>query len=124
MEIVYDFFLQNKLSIKSLSTIATIDIKKKEEAFLYLSSQLNIPLITYSREELNECFEANKDLSSSPFVKKKVGVKGVCEPAAILGANNNKLLINKTIKEGVTLALAVIKPYFITTDDYSWFTMG
>jgi len=45
----------------------------------------------------------------------------VCEPAAILGANNNQLLVNKTKFAGLTLAVGIKKDYQFSLQKDSWF---
>ena len=55
----------------------------------------------YSAEQLNG---VPGDFTPSAFVRSVTGVDNVCERAALLGAET--LIIKKTAKDGVTVALA------------------
>jgi cobalamin biosynthesis protein CbiG len=44
---------QRHLAIQSVKALGSIDVKHDEAAFIDLSSQLNIPFITYTADELN-----------------------------------------------------------------------
>ncbi|KJS23407.1 MAG: hypothetical protein VR72_00870 [Clostridiaceae bacterium BRH_c20a] len=124
LTIVDDFLNEQKLSSKSLATIATIDLKSNEGALIALQTKLKIPLITYSKDELNRCIEGNGEVfSSSQFVKQTVGAACVCEPAALLAVEKGKILVKKTIYEGVTLAVAVKEPFFVPEKNNLWFNM-
>ncbi|MFZ5943611.1 MAG: cobalt-precorrin 5A hydrolase [Bacillota bacterium] len=118
--VVEKFLNENDLSIKSLGALATIDIKKEEKAILDLAQLLKIPLFVYSKEELNSCYEKFPFLKKSQFVYRTVNTLGVCEPAALLAAQNHTLLINKTSIEGVTLAVAEIKVLSLAKE-FCWF---
>ncbi len=45
----------------------------------------------------------------SKIVEKHLGVKSVCEAAAILSANHGKLILPKKKNKDVTIAVAIIK---------------
>ncbi|MBN2165199.1 MAG: precorrin-4 C(11)-methyltransferase [Marinilabiliaceae bacterium] len=85
------FFINNRLSIKSLSALSTITLKKNEYAFLELSNSLNIPLNCYSDEILS----AYKVPNPSEKVKTVSGSYGVAEAAA-MHSSGNHLYIEKT----------------------------
>ncbi|KJS87897.1 MAG: hypothetical protein JM58_02730 [Peptococcaceae bacterium BICA1-8] len=123
LTIVDNFLTEQKLSSKSLATIATIDLKKNEDAVIALQAKLNIPLTTYSKDELNGCIEDNKAISNSLFVKQTVGAACVCEPAALLAVGKGKILVKKTIYEGVTLAVAAKEPFLVNEKNNFWFNM-
>ena len=61
------------------------------------------PIRFYSAEELNA---VEGDFTPSAFVAKTVGVDNVCERAAVLDSGGGKLLLRKTGRNGVTLAIA------------------
>jgi len=124
LAIVDNFLDEQKLSRKSFASIATIDIKSGEDAIIALQTHLNIPLITYPQEKLNKCIEeSNEEISNSEFVKKTVGAACVCEPAALLAAKEGKILVKKTIYEGVALAVAVEDPLIVLDKNNIWFNM-
>ncbi|MDM8541386.1 cobalt-precorrin 5A hydrolase [Desulfococcaceae bacterium HSG9] len=94
-----------KLSQMSLKCLASIDVKADEKGLLALAEELNRPLVFFNREELN----AVKTIENpSAVVEKYVGVKSVCEAAAILGANQGQLIAPKQKTPNVTVAIARI----------------
>lgn len=86
-----------------IKALASIDIKKNEAGIKYAAKYYGVPLQIISRgaiEELEGVFE------ESEFVKKTVGVGGVCEPAAIIASNRGKVIIPKRKIKSVTVAVA------------------
>lgn len=87
--------------IKRIREVATIDRKAQEPCILKLCETLEVPLKTYTAEQLSE---VPGSFSASEFVEKTVGVGNVCERSAALGGNT--LIIGKTAANGVTVAAA------------------
>jgi len=100
-----DIFKKFRLSIKSLTCIATIDLKKDEPGLLKLGKELQIPVQFYNKEQLNSVKHIK---TPSAMVKKHIGVNSVCEAAAILATNQGKLIVNKHKKGNATVAVARI----------------
>lgn len=115
-----DFLAVNKLSINSIGKIATISLKGKEKAILKLAEKLKCQLVTYSKNEIANCFQQYSYLKTSKFVQEKVEVPGVCEPAALLASSNHQLLVPKSKYQGITFSVAVLKDYNIK-NSFSWF---
>lgn len=80
------------LSPKSVKAIATIDLKKDEPAFLGLAERFGWPLQIYAAEELDAVPGIE---NPSATVKRHVGSRGVAEPAALLAAGAQSLLVPK-----------------------------
>lgn len=95
------FLRDNGVSILSLRALATIDIKKDEEAFTYFCEKYKLPLLTYNAEALNA---VKGTFAHSDFVERTVGTGNVCERAAVCAGA--RLLVGKTPMEGMTFALA------------------
>jgi cobalt-precorrin 5A hydrolase len=83
--------------------VATIDLKKEEQAILDFCRKYQIPLRTFSQEELSK---VEGDFTASDFVKQVTGVDNVCERSAVLGSGG-KLIQKKKAAGGITLAIAV-----------------
>ena len=83
----------------------TIDVKEDEEFCAMLVDDLGEELVYYSAEQLAKVEVPNP----SKTVEKHVGTPSVCEAAAILGANNGKLIVPKVKGRNWTAALAI--PY-------------
>lgn len=83
--------------------LASIDVKKNETGLLKFARKHNLEISFYSKDEL-----ADMPLPSgfSSFVMGKVGVGGVCEPAALKSAGTKKIWIKKQKIGRVTVAMA------------------
>lgn len=92
------------LSPAGLKTLASVSAKRPEEGLWAAAKILGAGMVFYSPQELL----AGKDrFSQSNFVKEKVGVGAVCEPAAWLAAGRPPaLLVPKTVCGRVTVAVA------------------
>ena len=91
--------------------VASVDLKKKERGLVEFAQRHNVPLRTFSAEQLKE---AQGEFSRSEFVLGTVGVDNVCERAAALCAGRNAVLfVKKTIGEGATFAAAMKKDFVI-----------
>ncbi len=102
-ELVFKTFDKYGLSVKSLCAVSTIDIKKDEPGLIMFAKSLGLPLLIFSRKELKRV----KNIKNpSETVKKHIGVESVCEAAAILGAENGKLVVPKNKSKNVTCAAA------------------
>ena len=85
----------------------TIDVKEDEEFCAMLEDEYNEELVFYTAEELAKVDVPNP----SKTVEKHVGTPSVCEAAAILGANNGKLIVPKVKGKNWTAALAIDYKY-------------
>ena len=103
-QFVNTFYTDEELE-KNLYAIASIDVKEKEIGLLKLAQFYSVDFLTYTADELKQ---VAGDFNESEFVNEQVGVGNVCERAALLAAAPNpKLVINKTAKNGMTLAAAI-----------------
>lgn len=92
----------------SLLAVATIDLKKDEEGLLEFCAQRDLPLKTFTADQL---LAVEGDFSSSDFVRSVTGVDNVCERGAILAGKAYgppELILKKRSGEGVTVAIAKI----------------
>ena len=85
----------------------TIDVKQNEEFCAMLVDDLGEELVFYTADELAKVEVPNP----SKTVEKHVGTPSVCEAAAILGANNGKLIVPKVKGRNWTAALAIDYKY-------------
>ena len=98
-------FQAQGVSVNSLSKIVSVDLKADESGLLALARTLNVPIEFYTRDELDQVKTVP---NPSSLVNKHIGVKSVCEAAAMLATGRTCLIIPKTASRTVTLALAVI----------------
>ena len=94
---------QAGISPLAVREAATIDVKAHEEGLLAFCRARNIPLATYSAEELSQ---VEGSVSPSDFVRATVGVDNVCERAAL--ADGGKLIFPKLAHGGVTVAFSKV----------------
>ena len=94
---------QAGISPSAVRKAATIDVKAHEEGLLAFCRARNIPLATYSADELSQ---VDGSVSPSDFVRATVGVDNVCERAAL--ADGGKLIFPKLAHSGVTVAFSKV----------------
>jgi len=99
-DFVNDIFRLEGLDIRAVKSIGSIDIKRDEDAVKNLANRLNVPFLTFTKDELNS---VSGDFFESEFVRKTVGVGNVCERAVCIQCNN--LIVKKTAREGMTVAI-------------------
>ncbi|KJR96360.1 MAG: hypothetical protein VR68_14590 [Peptococcaceae bacterium BRH_c4a] len=92
-------------SLQCVKSIATIVNKTSEEGLVKASREMGVPLRGFGPGEINSVMEVH-GLAKSEFVMLKMGVGGVCEPAAMLACRKGRLLAPKIKNSGITVALA------------------
>jgi cobalt-precorrin 5A hydrolase len=83
-----------QLSARSVRAIATIDLKSDEPALLAIAQRQRWPLEVFSAAQLDAVVAIE---TPSEVVKRHVGTRGVAEPAALLAAGAQALLVSKQI---------------------------
>lgn len=94
----------NNLALASVAGLASIDKKKHELGLHQAARELGVPLCFFDTEEIKALAAPYQ---ASDFVYNTMGVGGVCEPAAMLAAGSNRLLVPRRKREGVTVAVAL-----------------
>jgi len=100
LKAIYHVFELNNLSIKSIGSISTIDIKKDEQGLVEACKYLGCSFYTFSEEQIRSVQDS---FLGSPFVEDMVGVTGVCEPCAYL--TSGEVIVSKTSLNGVTVSV-------------------
>jgi cobalt-precorrin 5A hydrolase len=95
----------------AIKKIVSVDIKQDEPGILSAARYFGAKTEFFPASRLKEVIAAG-DFARSQFVNKSIGVEGVCEPAAMLGGVNPKLLLKKRIFPKVAIAIA--------EDKYLW----
>ena len=93
-----------KIDKRCVVNVASVDLKKDEQGLLAFAEKCKWQTKFYTAAELEE---VQGDFTPSAFVESVVGVSNVCERSAVLASKGGKLLLNKTILNGVTLAIAI-----------------
>lgn len=89
------------LSIKSIRSVGTIEVKKDEEGIIQASEYLGLPLRIFTIEEIKKVEEG---FSKSQFVKDTVGVYSVSGPVAFL--QGGQMISEKSKHEGITISIS------------------
>ncbi|OKH54795.1 cobalamin biosynthesis protein CbiG [Calothrix sp. HK-06] len=102
-------FQQNNLFESAITGVATINTKANETGLIEYCSALNLPLVFFSTEQLQNIYVPNP----SQIVASKVQTLSVAEAAAMIAASVDTLYVSKQIirsvqnlKGTVTLAVA------------------
>jgi cobalt-precorrin 5A hydrolase len=108
-----ELLARHGLSPRAVRDLATIDKKRDEPALVELSTRFGWPLRTYTAEQLDAVPGIE---NPSEAVKRHVGTRGVAEPAALLAAGAERLVVPKqTYTEpgaGRSMTLAVARRTF------------
>lgn len=95
---------ENNIDINAVEKITSIDFKNQECGLLETAKKYNLPIEFYSAEQLRQ---VAGEFTQSDFVKSITGVDNVCERSACLGACSTNILVYKTVKNSVTIAIAL-----------------
>jgi cobalt-precorrin 5A hydrolase len=83
--------------------IASADIKADEPGLITAGEALDIPIRFIPAAEIRE---SSRAFSHSDFVKEKVNLPAVAEPAALLAGRRTRFILRKRTYNGITIALA------------------
>ncbi|MDO5675415.1 MAG: cobalamin biosynthesis protein [bacterium] len=108
-EAVQETLARHNLARRSVTRLASIDLKADEEGLLAFAAGAELPLDFFSKEALNQV----EAVQYSEAVFRATGAKGVAEPAALLAAGQQaRLLVPKEKYADVTVAVACMAwPY-------------
>jgi cobalt-precorrin 5A hydrolase len=92
--------------LERVDRVATVSIKKESKSMISAAKRLGLKLEFIDLDVLARL--RHPDLSAdSEIVKRNIGVGGVCERAALIKAGEkSRLILKKTILNGVTVAIA------------------
>ena len=99
-----EILMEKGICFSSISTVASIDLKKDEEGLLEFSRDEGLKFVTFTAKELAM---AQGEFPRSEFVSKVTGVDNVCQRAAVIAGPDGEVLIEKTAREGVTISVAI-----------------
>lgn len=104
-ELIRATFAEHALSESSVRCLATIDLKRDEPGLNVLAARRDWSVRYFTADELRGVGTLS---APSQEVLRAVGVPGVCEPAALLAANAEALVVSKVKSPRVTVAVARI----------------
>ena len=92
----------HRLSELAVRNLASIDLKADEAGLLAFAESRKLRIDFYNKDQLNGV----AGVSRSDTVLRATGAQGVAEPAALLSAGSDKLLVRKMKWKDVTIAVA------------------
>jgi cobalt-precorrin 5A hydrolase len=101
---VKDVLKKENISMNSIRSVASIDLKSDEKGLLEFSEDIKVTPKFFSSDALSLLPDIG--FTPSERVKRVTGVDNVCERAAVAASINGELVIKKISGEGVTLAVA------------------
>ncbi|WP_186064122.1 cobalamin biosynthesis protein [Burkholderia gladioli] len=93
------------LALTDIARVATLDAKAAEPGLVACCARHGWPLVAIAREAIAPDAPGDRTAPSSAAFA-RFGVEGVCEPCALAAAPHGRLLVPKTIVDGVTVAIA------------------
>ena len=107
-EVVGSVFESAGLSLRSISALASIDLKKDEKGLIAFARDNGFEIEFYGKDELNRTAEEH-NIKGSAAVQAATGAVAVAEPAALLAAKRISgkfsVIIPKEKRGNVTLAI-------------------
>jgi len=95
-----------KIPPSRINFFATADVKANEKGILINAEYYNKQIKIINMDDIKN-FQ-DESCSESDFVMKQFGVKGVCEPSALIAnGTNSRLIFKKTAYNGVTIAVSI-----------------
>jgi len=95
-----------KIPPSRINFFATADVKSNEKGILINAEYYNKQIKIINMDDIKN-FQ-DESCSESDFVMKQFGVKGVCEPSALIAnGTNSRLIFKKTAYNGVTIAVSI-----------------
>ncbi len=102
LKAVEDACKEAGISTLSLGSLATIPLKADEPGMVEAAKHLGVPFLIIDEERVAGC---EGDFRGSEFVEAVTGGKAVASPCALLSAEEPELLLDKFIREGVTVSV-------------------
>ncbi len=92
-----------EVAVEDIRLLASADVKRNEPGLLEAARRMNIPLRFIASDTIRN---STRQFAKSEFVKEKVGLPAVAEPAALLAGRRTQLLLPRQTYGGITVALA------------------
>ncbi len=102
-DLLVETLATHRLAILSLRALATVDLKADEPGLLALAEFLKVPLTVFTRDRLRAVGQVP---TPSAMVENHIGVKSVCEAAALLATHRGRLIVPKQKTANATVAVA------------------
>lgn len=103
VEAVRSACAQAGVDVGDVRLLASADIKSDEPGLLAAAEELGLPIRFIASDDIRSSL---RSFEHSDFVKEKVDLPAVAEPAALLAGRRTSLILPKTAFNGITVAIA------------------
>jgi len=103
-ELILPQLAKMKISMQAIREVCSVNLKKDEQGLLAFADKYSLPIRFF---DVSELARQKGTFTPSALVQKVVGVDNVCERAAV-AASKGKIILPKTSKNGVTMAIAQV----------------
>lgn len=100
---VHRILEENNLDKRAVKIVASVEVKKHEQAIIKISEDLNSVFKTFSIEEIKA---VQHKYQGSDFVEKTLGIRAVAAPVVELAGG--KIILEKIAEKGMTLCIGEI----------------
>ncbi|WP_420267032.1 precorrin-6A reductase [Candidatus Magnetominusculus dajiuhuensis] len=94
------------ITTDNLRCLASAWVKRDEQGLLAAAAALHLYVRFIPKWMIDMYYERNTAAVKSDMVFKSIGVYGVAEPSAALSGSSSRLVLPKTIFDGITVAIA------------------
>ena len=94
---------ESGIALDEVRLLASVDIKADESGLLEAAEALDLPIRFIPAEEIRA---SSREFAYSAFVKEKVNLPAVAEPAALLAGRRTRFISRKKTYGGITVAIA------------------
>ncbi len=103
VEAIHAALNEAEASPEDIRFFASADIKANEEGLIHAAESFGVPIRFIPSGDIRNCA---REFETSEFVKSKVNLPAVAEPAALLAGRRTELILKKMKLNGVTVAIA------------------
>ncbi|MDI6606585.1 MAG: cobalamin biosynthesis protein [Candidatus Omnitrophota bacterium] len=103
IEAIKKVIAEHNIKLREVRVAATIEIKKEEKGLTEACEALGLPLVFITKEMIERF---NGDYAGSRAAQRRLGVRGVCEPCALIAGRKTSLSVPKRVIGSVTIAIA------------------
>jgi cobalt-precorrin 5A hydrolase len=94
--------VHSERTLDEVREVATVHLKANEPGLLLFCARYDLPLRVFSHADVAERAWVREP---SEWVRRNVGLDGVCEPCALMASPRGQLIVPKTALDGVAVAV-------------------
>ncbi len=103
IQAIEEAILKTGTDLSRVRLLTSVDLKEDEDGLREAATTLDLPLRFISSEEIKRTAYS---FATTPLALEKLNLAAVAEPAALLGGRRTRLILQKTTRPKVTIAIA------------------